>query len=221
MMVLLPDRDPTDLEAIAEALDQIAPPDGLWMVRFDPNPAYVGKLLTEIAAIREVDPVTAFSQLAIEALEWEKQTGQEAEKIIGTSMIQADIAELMQWPYANICTDGGIVYAHPRHAGAFPRVLGMYARELGLFTIEEAVRKMTSLAAANMGFADRGSIRGGMVADLVLFDPETVIDHATPLEPDLLATGIHSVWVGGELVYRDGAVTDARPGRVIRRSSRP
>ena len=76
---------------------------------------------------------------------------------------------------------------------------------------------MTSLAASNMGFNDRGLVRAGMAADLVLFDPETVIDHATPLEPDLLSTGIRSVWVNGEVVFQDGAATDARPGRVIRR----
>ena len=84
--------------------------------------------------------------------------------------------------------------------------------------LEEAIRKMTSLAADNMGFTDRGLIREGMVADLVLFDPDTIIDHATPLEPQLLSTGVTTVWVGGEIVYTDGATTAARPGKVIRRA---
>jgi len=221
IMVLLPDRDPTNRETIAEVLDQIAPPDGLWFTRFEPNPEYVGKTLTEIAAIREVDVITAFSQLAIEALEWARETGESAESIIGTSMVRGDIGKLLQWPHANICTDGGIVNRHPRSAGAFPRVLGFYGRELGLLSTEEAVRKMTSLAAAHMGFTDRGLVREGMVADLVLFDPDTVIDHATPVEPSLLSTGISKVWVGGELVFRDGAATGARPGAVIRRRSSP
>ena len=217
IMVLLPNRDPTDRDAIAEALDQIAPPDGLWMTRFAPNPDYVGKTLSEIAAIRETDAITAFSEIALEALEWEKEHGEDAESIIGTSMKEADIGELLVWPYANICTDGGIVSRHPRSVGSFPRVLGRYVREQGLLSLEEAVRKMTSLAAENMGFTDRGLIREGMIADLVLFDPDSVIDHATPLEPTLISSGITSVWVGGELVYRDGATTAARPGKVIRR----
>lgn len=221
IMVLLPDRDPTDRETIAEVLDQIAPPDGLWMTKFEPNPDYVGKTLTEIAAIREVDVITAFSQIAQEALEWEQEHGEEAESIIGTSMVKADIDELFAWPWTNVCTDGGIVNRHPRSRGSFPRVLGRYARDENLVPLEEAIRKMTGLAAENMGLTDRGLIREGMVADLVLFDPDSVIDHATPQEPELLATGITTVWVGGEAVYTDAAVTDARPGKVIRRNRNP
>jgi N-acyl-D-amino-acid deacylase len=187
------------------------------MTQFEPNPDYVGKSLTEIAAIREVDVITAFSQIAQEALEWEQEHGEGAESIIATGMVEADIGELFAWPWANVCTDGGIVDRHPRSRGSFPRVLGRYVGEDNLVPLEEAIRKMTSLAARNIGLTDRGLIREGMVADLVLFDPETVIDHATPLEPDLLSTGITTVWVGGEVVYADGAVADARPGKVIRR----
>jgi N-acyl-D-amino-acid deacylase len=96
-------------------------------------------------------------------------------------------------------------------------VLGRFVREDKLVSLEEAVRKMTSLPAENMGFADRGQLLQGMVADMVLFDPNTVIDHATPTEPNLQSTGITTVWVSGEIVYTDGAATDARPGKVIRR----
>ena len=218
IMVLLPDRDPTNLETIANVLDQIAPPDGLWMTKFEPNPDYVGKTLSEIASLREVDAITAFSQIALEALEWEREHGKRAESIIGTSMDETDISALMAWPHANICTDGGIINLHPRSAGSFPRVLGRYVREQNVMSLAEAIRKMTSLAAENMGFTDRGLIKAGMAADLVLFDPETVIDHATPLQPTLLSTGINSVWVNGELVYTNGMTTAARPGRVIRKN---
>ena len=217
IMVLLPERDYTDREAIAEVLDQIAPPDGLWMTKFDPNPEYVGKTLTEIAALREVDAVTAFSQLAEEADLMQQETGQRAESIIGTSMESSDISELITWPEANICTDGGIVNLHPRSAGSFPRVLGRYVREQNLMPLETAVHKMTGLTAAHMGFTDRGLIRQGAVADLVLFDPDTVIDRATPLAPTELSEGITSVWVGGDLVFTEGAATENRPGKVIRR----
>ena len=162
--------------------------------------------------------MTAFSQLAEEADLMQQETGLRAESIIGTSMESSDISELIAWPESNICTDGGIVNLHPRSAGSFPRVLGRYVREQNLMPLEEAVHKMTGLTAAHMGFTDRGLIRQGAVADLVLFDPATVIDHATPLAPSELSEGITSVWVSGELVFADGAATDNRPGRVIRRS---
>ncbi len=217
IMVLLPDRDHTNRETIAEVLDQIAPPDGLWMTRFQPNPDYVGKTLTEIAAIREVDVITAFTEIAQEALDWEAEHGERAEAIIGTSMVEADIHKILTWPYANICTDGGLRDRHPRGAGSYPRILGRYVREQNLMPLETAVHKSTGMAAEHMGITDRGLIRAGMMADLVIFDPETIIDHATPLEPQRLSEGVSAVWVNGELVFRDGATTDARPGRVIRR----
>jgi N-acyl-D-amino-acid deacylase len=221
MMVMLPDRDYTDRDAIAEVLDQLAPPEGMWMTRFDPQPEYVGKTLIEIAALRETDPVSAFSQLAEEADLMQRKTGKRAEAIIGTSMTEADIGTLMSWSETNICTDGGLADLHPRGIGSFPRVLGRYVREQKLMTLETAVHKMSGLAAEHMGFTDRGLIRQGAVADLVLFDPDTVIDRATPEDPDLQSEGITAVWVAGELVFENGATTDARPGKVIRRLTSP
>jgi len=217
MMVMLPERDYTDRDAIAEVLDQLAPPEGMWMTRFDPQPEYVGKSLTEIAALRETDTVSAFSQLAEEADLMRQRTGERAEAIIGTSMTEADIGKLMSWSETNICTDGGLADLHPRGIGSFPRVLGRYVREQKLMTLEAAVHKMSGLSAAHMGFTDRGLIRRGAVADLVLFDPDTVIDRATPDDSSRLSEGITSVWVAGELVFKDGSTTDARPGKIVRR----
>ncbi len=218
LMVLLPERDYTDRAAIEEALDQIAPPDGLWITSFPPDPSLVGMTLTEIAAKRGIDAPTAFRQLAEEVARDAEATGSDTVSIIGTSMIERDIAELMRWPHTNICTDGGFVDLHPRARGAFTRVLGRYVREQNVMSLEEAVYKMTGLSAQHMGVTDRGIIRPGAVADLVLFDPQTVIDRATPDMPELLSEGIHAVWVGGVLVFEHGRATDARPGTVIRRS---
>jgi N-acyl-D-amino-acid deacylase len=217
MMVLLPQRDPTDREAVAFALDQLAPPDGLWMTRFEPQPEYVGKTMTEIAALREIDPVTAFMQLAGESLEMRKETGRSADAIIGTSMIEDDIRKLLSWEYTNVCTDGGLMDLHPRGRGSFPRILARYVRVQGVMSLESAVRKMTGQAADNMGFTDRGYLREGLAADLVLFDPDTIMDRATPAVPFALAEGIVSVWVGGEQVYDRDSVTEARPGRYLSR----
>ncbi|MDE2804134.1 MAG: amidohydrolase family protein, partial [Gemmatimonadota bacterium] len=106
---------------------------------------------------------------------------------------------------------------HPRGFGTYPRVLGRYVREEERLTLEEAIHKMTGLAAAHMGFSDRGTLEVGAAADLVLFNPATVIDRATTAEPHLTSIGIERVWVGGTVVYEDGAVTGAQPGVVLRR----
>jgi N-acyl-D-amino-acid deacylase len=218
MMVLLPERDYTDRAAIEEVFDQIAPAEGIWMTRYEPNPDYVGKSLPDIAGLLETDTVGAFTHLAEAAERWKEENGRSAEMIIATSMKDSDIDELLLWPEMNICTDGGLQDLHPRGAGSFPRVLGHFARDKKLMSIETAVHKMSGLAAAHMGFTDRGLIKEGMIADLVLFNPDTVIDRATPEQPDTVSEGIESVWVNGELVYKDGATTNARPGRIIRRN---
>jgi N-acyl-D-amino-acid deacylase len=217
MMVLLPERDYTDRAAVEEVLETIAPAAGMWMTRFEPNPEFVGKSLVEIAGVLETDPAGAFMALAEMADEWRKATGESAEMIIATSMRADDIDDLMAWSGTNICSDGGLIDLHPRGAGSFPRVLGRYVRENQIMSLETAIHKMTGLTAAHMGFDDRGLIQPGMVADMVLFDPDTVIDNATPEDPSALSTGIEMVWVSGELVYADGATTDARPGKIIRR----
>lgn len=219
MMVLLPKRDITDRGEVEFALTDLAPPEGLWFTRFDPQPEYVGKTLVEVADLRGVDPVTAFMELIAESEEMSNRTGEDADMIIGTSMQEADIRALMAWPHTNICTDGSLDDLHPRGAGSFPRVLGRYVREQGLLSLEQAIHKMTGLSAKHMGFEDRGIIRPGAVADLVLFDPETVIDHATPQDPGALSTGISKVWVSGQIVFENGLETGLLPGRFISRSS--
>jgi N-acyl-D-amino-acid deacylase len=115
-----------------------------------------------------------------------------------------------------ILTDQGV--HNPASFGTFPRVLGRYSRELGLFTLEEAVRRMTSWPAARLGLADMGGVATGHWADLVLFDPETVADHTTPDRPDAPPSGIHAVLISGRVVARDGKVEqNGRCGRVLRR----
>ena len=219
LMVLLPERDYTDRAAIEEALDQIAPPEGLWITGYDPDPSLIGMTLAEIAEARGVHPATAFRQLAESVDSNDEAVGNDTVSIIGTSMIEDDIQVLMSWPHTNICTDGAFDDLHPRARGSFPRVLGRYVREQKLMTLEEAVHKMTGLTAEHMGFDDRGVIRVGAIADLVLFDPLTVIDRATPDTPELLSDGIAVVWVGGQQVFARGEPGDARPGQIIRRAA--
>ncbi len=217
LTVLFPERDFDNRETAELVLREIAAPEGLLLARFDPQPSYVGKTVAEVARLRGADPATTLMELIREAQALERQTGGSAEAVIGTSMAEEDIERLLTWPHTNVASDGQLAGRHPRGFGTYPRVLGRYVRERGVLTLEEAVRKMTSLAAENVGVADRGLIRDGMYADLVLFDPVTVMDRATPEEPHALSSGIHRVWVNGVLVYEAGRTTGERPGRVIRR----
>jgi N-acyl-D-amino-acid deacylase len=145
------------------------------------------------------------------------RTGHSTESVIGTSMVEPDVERILKWPHSNLSTDGSLDGPHPRGFGAFPRFLGVYVRERKIMPLEDAVHRMTALAAEHVGVKDRGRLTPGMYADLVLFDPATVIDRATPREPHLTSVGIERVWVNGAEVYAAGKTTRARPGRVIKR----
>ena len=219
--VLLPERNFRDREEVSLALDEIAPADGIRFTQFDPEPSYVGKTVAEIAVLRGTDEVSTFIDLIDEALTFSRDNGKEVwdvESITGRSMLPDDVAALIAWPHTNISSDGGLNGGHPRGFGAYTRVLGRYVRADGVVSLPEAIRKMTSLAAEHVGLADRGVIRTGAWADLVLFDPETVIDRAAPGSPTEISEGIERVWVNGQLVYRDGEETGATPGVVLRRT---
>lgn len=144
-----------------------------------------------------------------------------------TSLItsEKDIRLAIQQPWVAFGTDGHTVapegplsegLPHPRSYGAFPRVFGKYVRQLELVRLEEAVRRATSLAAQILNIRERGLLREGFYADVVIFDPETIADTATYRNPHQIAKGVHSVIVNGEIVLDDGKVTDARPGMVVR-----
>ncbi len=217
MTVLFPERDFTDREAARFALEELVAPEGMLIGRFGPDPDLEGKTLAEIAEERGTDPVTTYLDLIAESQTARAEGRDGGESIVATSMTVDDIAALMAWPHTVVSSDGGLRGAHPRGFGTYPRVLGRYVREEGRLTLEEAVHKMTGLAAAHMGLSSRGTLEAGAAADLVLFDPETVVDRATTAEPHLRSTGIERVWVAGAVVYEGGVVTGARPGMVLRR----
>ena len=133
-------------------------------------------------------------------------------------MDEADVRRVLSSPFAMIGSDGlpHDSHPHPRLWGTFPRVLGHYARDLGLFPLEEAVRRMSGLSAAQFGLTDRGILRPGAYADLVVFDSHAVADRSTWAEPTRPAAGIDLVMVNGRVVWRAGAGTGARPGRALR-----
>jgi N-acyl-D-amino-acid deacylase len=217
LRVLFPERNYTDRAAASFALTEVSSPDGLLISRWAPDSSYVGKTIAEIARLRRTDPATTLIRMIQEADSAEAAGATDVEGVIGTSMDEADVKRLLQWPWANVCTDGELAGRHPRGYGAFARVLGPWVRDAKLFPVAEAVRKMTSLAARNVGILDRGVIRKGAFADLVLFDTATVADQATTTDPERPSLGITTVWVNGEVVYDRGRATGRYPGRVIRR----
>jgi N-acyl-D-amino-acid deacylase len=139
-------------------------------------------------------------------------------------MSEEDVERIMRHPYVGVGADASINtlgegVPHPRGYGNNARVLGYYVREKQVISLEEAVRKMTSLPARHFRFADRGLVAEGYAADLVLFDPDRVVDEATFENPHVYPAGIPHVLVNGVFVVKDGRSTGARPGQVLR--SRP
>lgn len=141
------------------------------------------------------------------------------------AMDEADVIRIMQHPLAMIETDGDNVsfgqgFPHPRSYGAFARVLGRYVRELEVLSLEEAVKKMTSMPARQIGQAERGLVQSGMFADLTIFDAETIEDRATFTDPHRYSVGVHHVVINGVPVMVDGALTGEKPGRWLRGPAR-
>ncbi|WP_235041900.1 N-acyl-D-amino-acid deacylase family protein [Vreelandella profundi] len=138
------------------------------------------------------------------------------------NMSEADMQQVLAHPLSMVGSDGlpNDPHPHPRLWGAFPRVLAHYSRDLNLMPLAEAVRKMTSLSAANFGLTDRGTVRIGAYADLTLFDLDALEDTANYETPIAAAKGIDMVVVNGRIAYYQGAITDQRHGRMLRRTER-
>jgi N-acyl-D-amino-acid deacylase len=208
--VLVPDKQYEDPKSVEKALSDVGGASHVTITSFKPNPSYEGHTIEELAKQNSVSSVDMYIRLIREGDAANTEAG-----VIGQTMIEADIKALYQQPWVMVASDGGIGSHHPRGAGTFPRVLGLYVRERHWLTLPEAVRKMTSLPAKRLTWKDRGVIRQGAYADLVLFNPKTVIDRSTFKQPFELATGIEKVWVNGTLIWSDAKPTGAKPGRVL------
>lgn len=164
---------------------------------------------------------TTFEDAADVVIEMVEKGGASA---IYHAMSEEDVERILASPYTMVASDGEVSIfgrnsPHPRGYGTFPRVLGRYVRERKLLSLEEAVRKMTSMPAGRVGLLDRGILRPGMKADLVLFDPATVADQATFADPHQYPVGVSLVVVNGGIAFHDGTVSATRSGRVLRGSS--
>jgi len=186
------------------------------------DPALEGMSLADVLRTRGKDAtVENAADLALEIVERGGASG------VFHAIAEADVERILAAPFTMVASDGEVpVFGrgapHPRSYGTFARVLGVYVREKKILGLEEAVRKMTSFPAARLGLPDRGLLRPGMKADLVVFDPATIRDRATFEAPHQYAEGVSLVVVSGEVVLEGNRLTAARPGRVLRGpSARP
>jgi len=195
---------------VAENLVRRGGADTLLISRFEPDPSFEGQRLSALAARAGVAP----EEFALQMLE-RGDAG-----LVSFNMSEDDIAHIMRQPWTMTCTDGDLVpmglgKPHPRAYGAFPRKLERYVREQQVVGLADAIRSMTSLPALVFGLADRGQLRVGAYADVVLFSLADVDDVATYENPHQLAAGITDVVVNGQWVRRAGEFTSALPGRVV------
>jgi len=208
-----PELSPRIVTEMWENLDRRGGADRLQFRRFEPDPSIEGRTLQDVADERGVDPI----QLALALLE------QGGASFVSFNMNPRDVETLMRQPWTMTSTDGDLVpmgegVPHPRSYGTYPRKLGHYVRDRRVIEAPFAVRSMTSLPSTVFRIADRGWIREGAYADLVVFDLTLVDDPATFQDPHRLARGMVHVMVNGEMVMEDGRFVDRRPGRVLRRS---
>jgi N-acyl-D-amino-acid deacylase len=214
--VITPTRDWADRAAWQKGLNEIGGPGNVLLSTYTPNPAWEGKTIAQISQETGRDAVTVIQEI-VKNTHGEGATGREG--VVVTAMQEQDVRRFMTAPGVMFCTDGGLKSSHPRAAGTYPRVLGRYVREWHVLTQEEAIRKMTSLPAWRMGLKERGVLKTGMKADIVLFDADKVIDTATPANPMAPPVGISYVIVNGVPVLEAGKMTGQRPGMVLRRTA--
>jgi N-acyl-D-amino-acid deacylase len=211
-------EDPEIRKRIVADTDMI-PPEDILLVSFrnDALRHLTGKTLAEVAAERGTPPVETAMDLIVED-----------DSRIGTvrfTMSEDNIRKKIALPWVAFCSDSASMapeppftnaQPHPRAYGSFARLLGKYVREEKIIPLEEAIRRLTSFPAENLKLVDRGRLEPGHFADIVVFDPETVIDRATFEKPHQLATGVEHVFVNGTRVLANGEHTGATPGRFVK-----
>jgi len=209
----------TENQSEWENLFYHAGPHGVMFIGFR-NPELrhlIGKTLSEVASMWEMSPAETAIELVVR--------DRSRVDTVYFLMSEENVAKTVAQPWVSFGSDAeasapeGVFLnssTHPRAYGTFARVLGKYSRDEGVISLQEAIRKMTSLPAANIGIRERGQLTVGYFADVVVFDPAAIRDHATFEKPLQYATGVEHVFVNGEQVLKDGEHTGATPGRVVR-----
>jgi len=213
-------NDPQTRAKIREEMTNQPPsrqPERIMPIGFNQpeNKQYTGKRLSEIAKMRNQNWIDTVLDLLT-------SEGHRISTIYFT-MSEDNLKLQLQQPWIKIATDAGghnpaqeTGPVHPRSYGTYPRVLGKYVREEKVISLEDAIRKMTSSVADRLGLRDRGRLQTGTMADILIFDENTIIDNATFENPHQLSTGIRDVWINGTRVVQNGEHTNATPGRIVR-----
>jgi N-acyl-D-amino-acid deacylase len=196
-----------DRAAWAQGLADVGGAGRVLITEFAPDRSLEGHTLAEAARTRGRDPADLLMDIVARG----------GAGILCTAMEERDLAAFLRDPLVMVASDGGIRVAHPRGAGTFPRVLGRYVREGKVIPLETAIYKMTGMPARRIGLRDRGALKPGLRADVVLFDPSAVADRSTAQRPQDPPAGIEWVLVDGVPVVEAGRRTGARPGRALRR----
>jgi N-acyl-D-amino-acid deacylase len=210
MRVLIPSGRHDDPGDVARGLADVGGAQNITIVNCRAHPEYEFKTLDEIARQQHITPVEMYIRIVRDG----------GATIVCHSMKDEDIRIFYQQPWVMVSSDGGIGSRHPRGAGTYPRILGRFVRQQRWLSLPEAIRKMTALPAWRLSLKDRGWIKPGYKADLVLFDPAAVIDRSTFQEPQLISAGVKTVFVNGVEVWQDEKVTSNRPGRALRHQAK-
>jgi N-acyl-D-amino-acid deacylase len=208
--ILIPSRRHDDRQEVEKGLKNVGGPANVLITNCKAHLDFEGKTLEEIAQSINKSPAEAYQLIVRDG----------GASIVCNSMNEADVRAFYKQRWVMVSSDGGIGSRHPRGAGTFTKVLSDFSRRQRWFSMEEAIRKMTSAPARRLGLPDRGLIRVGNKADLVVFDPAAVKDRSTFKEPMLLSVGVRLVVVNGRPVWKDGRVTGELPGVVIRNAEK-
>jgi N-acyl-D-amino-acid deacylase len=211
-------KDPEMKAKILNEIDFRCPPDSILLVGFkNPELRHLnGKSLGEIARGRGITDEEAVAELIVE--------DNSRIQAVFFTMSEDNVKKKIALPFMSFCSDAGSIAAegvflnssvHPRTYGSFARFLGKYVRDEKIIPLKEAIRRLTSFPAENLKIKKRGRLKEGYYADVVVFDPLKIQDHATFQNPHQYATGMKYVWVNGVQVLKDGEHTGALPGRVV------
>lgn len=212
-------KDPAQKSKAMEEMEFQNPPNTILLVgvKSEPLRKYIGKHLNEVAKELNMSPAETVVHLILE--------DESRIQVVYFSMSAENILKKAAVPWVSFCSDAGSYTnegvfikqsTHPRAYGSFIRVIGKFVRDDQIMTMEEGIRKLTSLPATNLKIKDRGLIKEGYFADIVIFNPEKVNDKATFQEPHQYAEGVEHVFVNGIQVLQDGAHTGATPGRFVK-----
>ncbi|MCA9156169.1 MAG: D-aminoacylase [Planctomycetales bacterium] len=207
-----PERAEKTRRAIQREIDERRGGGSLFVARYAKQPAWQGKSIAAIAEQEQREPLEIVLEIQLNG----------GAQMVNFGMNEEEVRLIMREPFVATASDGGAktpddTVPHPRNYGTFPRRLGLYSVELGLTSLEQAVRASSGLPADILGLKDRGYLKPGLVADVVVFDPETLRDTATFEKPHQYSTGVRYLLVNGQLAIDKGEVTGKLPGRAVRK----